>query len=238
MCANHHHLYSNRCERVGALRQGRAYVSCQIPRRSDLIGSDLHGGTTRFACDRRYPLYPTPPYYIYYTSGIWHRGAGRRTARIGTSSVPTNRDGVRYCAELDLYAIRCGPGRRACLRIGTACVLRIGTTSDTVRARTASERSGLRSICGAATIGACERCGSELCASVTERALRALLDEFTASARPAATRTSTANLCSSRCSRRSVQGHDRRPLRLGIVSSFVMKPIGEPTAQGSARSTV
>ena len=122
--------------------------------------------------------------------------------------------------------------------IGTACVLRIGTTSDTVRARTASERSGRRSICGAATIGACERCGSEPRASVTERALRALLDEFTASARPAATRTSTANLCSSRCSRRSVQGHDRRPLRLGIVSSFVMKPIGEPTAQGSARSTV
>ena len=30
-------------------------------------------------------------------------------------------------------------------------------------------------------------------ASVTERALRALLDEFTASARPAATRTSTAD---------------------------------------------
>ena len=71
-------------------------------------------------------------------------------------------------------------GRRACLRIGTACVLRIGTTSDTVRARTASERLGRRSICGAATIGACERCGSEPCASVTERALRALLDEFTA----------------------------------------------------------
>ena len=85
-----------------------------------------------------------------------------------------------YGAERDLYAIRCGPGRRACLRIGTACVLRIGTTSDTVRARTASERLGRRSICGAATIGACERCGSELCASVTERALRALLDEFTA----------------------------------------------------------
>ena len=65
-----------------------------------------------------------------------------------------------------------GSGRRACVRIGT--------TSDTVRARTASERSGRRSICGAATIGACERCGSEPCASVTERALRALLDEFTA----------------------------------------------------------
>ena len=96
--------------------------------------------------------------------------------------MPTNRDGVRYGAERDLYAIRCGPGRRACLRIGTACVLRIGTTSDTVRARTASERSGRRSICGAATIGACERCGSEPRASVTERAVRALLDEFTASA--------------------------------------------------------
>ena len=39
-------------------------------------------------------------------------------------------------------------------------------------------------------------------------------------------------LCSSRCSRHSVQGHDRRPLRLGIVSSFVMKPIGEPAARG------
>ena len=39
-------------------------------------------------------------------------------------------------------------------------------------------------------------------------------------------------LCSSRCSRRSVQGHGQRPLRLGIVSSFVMKPIGEPGAQG------
>ena len=79
-----------------------------------------------------------------------------------------------------------GSGRRACLRIGT--------TSDTVRIWTASERPGRRSICGAATIGACERCGSEPCASVTERALRALLDEFTASARPAATRTSTAVL--------------------------------------------
>ena len=38
-------------------------------------------------------------------------------------------------------------------------------------------------------------------------------------------------LCSSRCSRHSVQGHDRRPLRLGIVPSFVMKHIGEPAAQ-------
>ena len=66
---------------------------------------------------------PPPPYYIYYTSGIWHRGAGRRTARIGTSSVPTNRDGVRYGAERDLYAIRCGPGRM--------CVL---TDRDGVRA--------------------------------------------------------------------------------------------------------
>ena len=100
--------------------------------------------------------------------------------RIGTSSVPTDRDGVRNGTKRDLYAIRCGPGRRACLRIGTACVLRIGTTSDTVRARTASELSGRRSICGADAIGACERCGSEPRASVTERALRALLDEFTA----------------------------------------------------------
>ena len=106
-------------------------------------------------------------------------------SRSGTAN-GANRDverayesGRRASAERDLYA-RCGPGRRACLRIGTACVLRIGTTSDTVRARTASERSGRRSICGAATIGACERCGSEPCASVTERALRALLDEFTA----------------------------------------------------------
>ena len=41
-------------------------------------------------------------------------------------------------------------------------------------------RSGRRSKGGAATIGACERCGSEPRASVTERALRALLDEFTA----------------------------------------------------------
>ena len=82
--------------------------------------------------------------------------------------MPTDRDGVRNGTERD------------CLRIGTACVLRIGTTSDTVRARTASERSGRRSICGAATIGACERCGSEPRASVTERVLRALLDEFTA----------------------------------------------------------
>ena len=38
-------------------------------------------------------------------------------------------------------------------------------------------------------------------------------------------------LCSSRCSGCSVQGHDQRPLRLGILSSFVMKPIGEPGAQ-------
>ena len=64
-----------------------------------------------------------PPYYMYYTSGIWHRGAGRRTARIGTSSVPTNRDGVRYtvrsgtCMRYDA-----GPDGCACLRIGTACV--------------------------------------------------------------------------------------------------------------------
>ena len=37
--------------------------------------------------------------------------------------MPTNRDGVRYGTERDLYAMRCGPGRCACLRIGTACVL-------------------------------------------------------------------------------------------------------------------
>ena len=68
-------------------------------------------------------------------------------SRSGTAN-GANRDverayesGRRAGAERDLYAIRCGPGRRACLRIGTACVLRIGTTSDTVRARTASERS-------------------------------------------------------------------------------------------------
>ena len=160
-------------------------------------------------------------------------------SRSGTAN-GANRD-VERAYESGRRAIRCGPGRRACLRIGTACVLRIGTTSDTVRARTASERSGRRakryearfvcdtvrdfvraygsgrracvrigttsdtvrartasersgrrSICGADAIGACERCGSEPRASVTERALRALLDEFTASARPAATRTSTA----------------------------------------------
>ena len=90
---------------------------------------DLHA-----TIDTHYIHYIPPPYYIYYTSGIWHRGAGRRTVRIGTSSVPTNRDGVRYGTERDLYvvlcgaglrAIRCGSGRRACLRIGT--------TSDTVR---------------------------------------------------------------------------------------------------------
>ena len=108
-------------------------------------------------------------------------------SRSGTAN-GANRD-VERAYESGRRAIRCGAGlvcdkvrarTGVCLRIGTACVLRIGTTSDTVRARTASERSGRRSICGAATIGACERCGSEPCASVTERALRALLDEFTA----------------------------------------------------------
>ena len=90
-------------------------------------------------------------------------GSGRRAKRYEARFVCDRvRDGVRAY----------GSGRRACVRIGT--------TSDTVRARTASERSGRRSICGAATIGACERCGSEPCASVTGRALRALLDEFTA----------------------------------------------------------
>ena len=120
-------------------------------------------------------------------------------SRSGTTN-GANRD-VERAYESGRRAIRCeaglvcdtvrdfvrayGSGRRACLRIGT--------TSDTVRARTASERSERRSICGADAIGACERCGSELRASMTERALRALLDEFTASARPAATRTSTAD---------------------------------------------
>ena len=110
-------------------------------------------------------------------------------------------------------------GRRACLRIGTACdtvrsgtCMRYGAGPDGVRAygsgRRACYGSGRRATrCGpgwrangrdgvrygAATIGACERCGLEPRASVTERALRALLDEFTASARPAATRTSTAD---------------------------------------------
>ena len=92
-------------------------------------------------------------------------------SRSGTAN-GANRDVERACDT-----VRSG----TCMRYdagpdGCAC-LRIGTTSDTVRARTASERSGLRSICGAATIGACERCGSEPRASVTERAL---LDEFTA----------------------------------------------------------
>ena len=156
--------YPVRARRGSSARPG--IRSCQIPRRSDLIGSDLHGGTTRFACDRRYPLYPTPPYYIYYTSGIWHRGAGRRTARIGTSSVPTDRDGVRNGTKLDLYAIRCGtscvltdrdgvraygsgrratrcgPGRRA--KVGTAFERRCGYDRRvrTVRFGTMCERDG------------------------------------------------------------------------------------------------
>ena len=94
-------------------------------------------------------------------------GSGRRATRCGPGWRANGRDGVRYGTERDLYAIRCGPGRRA------------------------NGRDGVRY--GAATIGACERCGLEPRASVTERALRALLDEFTASARPAATRTSTAD---------------------------------------------
>ena len=52
------------------------------------------------------------------------------TSRSGTAN-GANRDVERAYesgrratrAERDLYAIRCGPGRRACLRIGTACVL-------------------------------------------------------------------------------------------------------------------
>ena len=73
---------------------------------------DLHA-----TIDTHYIHYIPPPYYIYYTSGIWHRGAGRRTARIGTSSVP---------------AIRCGAGL-VCdtVRARTACVL---TDRDGVRA--------------------------------------------------------------------------------------------------------
>ena len=39
-------------------------------------------------------------------------------AAMGGLFVDIDQDGDR-----DLYAIRCGPGRRACLRIGTACVL-------------------------------------------------------------------------------------------------------------------
>ena len=80
--------------------------------------------------------YIPPPPTIYTTLagyGIAERDGERRESG--------RRACLRYGAERDLYAIRCGPGRRACLRIGTACVLRIGTTSDTVRARTASERS-------------------------------------------------------------------------------------------------
>ena len=97
-------------------------------------------------------------------------------------------------------------GRRACLRIGTS--VRYGAERDlcdTMRARrmcVLTDRDGVRATDrdderhgagpdgertigtafegGAATIGACERCGSEPRASVTERAVRALLDEFTA----------------------------------------------------------
>ena len=87
-----------------------------------------------------------------------------------------------------------GPGRRAC-----------GTDRDGVRATDRDdERHGKRTD-GERTVGTAfdMRCGYDrrvrtvrfgtMCERVTERALRALLDEFTASARPAATRTSTAD---------------------------------------------
>ena len=100
-------------------------------------------------------------------------GAHRDVERAYESGLRAKRYEARFvCVTVRDFVRAYGSGRRACVRIAT--------TSDTVRARTASERSGRRSICGAATIGACERCGSEPCASVTERALRALLDEFTA----------------------------------------------------------
>ena len=129
----------------------------------------------------------SPPPTIYTTLagyGIAERDGKRRESG--------RRDGVRYGTERDLYAIRCGPGRRANGRDG----VRYGAERDlyAIRCgpgRRANGRDGVRY--GAATIGACERCGLEPRASVTERALRALLDEFTASARPAATRTSTAD---------------------------------------------
>ena len=120
-------------------------------------------------------------------------------SRSGTAN-GANRD-VERAYESGRRAIRCGAGL-VCdtVRARTACVL---TDRDGVRATDRDDerhgagpdgerRSGRRSKGGAATIGACERCGLEPRASVTERALRALLDEFTASARPAATRASTA----------------------------------------------
>ena len=85
-----------------------------------------------------------------------------------------------YGAERDLYAIRCGPGRRACLRIGTACVL---TDRD-------DERHGAGPD-GERTVGTAfdMRCGYDrrvrtvrfgtMCERVTERALRALLPRTT-----------------------------------------------------------
>ena len=90
--------------------------------------------------------------------------------------------------------MRYGAGLRACLRIGTA---RVRTDRD-------DERHGAGPD-GERTVGTAfdMRCGYDrrvrtvrfgtMCERVTERALRALLDEFTASARPAATRTSTAD---------------------------------------------
>ena len=98
-----------------------------------------------------------------------------------------------YGAERDLYAIRCGPGRM--------CVL---TDRDGVRATDRDDERHGAGPDGERTVGTAfdMRCGYDrrvrtvrfgtMCERVTERALRALLDEFTASARPAATRTSTA----------------------------------------------
>ena len=147
--------------------------------------------------------------------------------------MPTNRDGVRYGAERDLYAIL--------VRARTACVL---TDRDGVRATDRDDERHGAGPDGERTVGTAfdmrcgyDRCGSEPCASVTERALRALLDEFTASARPAATRTSTANPVA-QGARGAPSKVGSGPRGLGIVSSFVMKPIGEPGGKGSARSTV
>ena len=105
-------------------------------------------------------------------------------SRSGTAN-GANRD-VERAYESGRCAILCGAGL-VCdtMRARTACVL---TDRDGVRATDRDDerhgagpdgerRSGRRSKGGAATIGACERCGSEPRASVTERAL---LDEFTA----------------------------------------------------------
>ena len=104
-------------------------------------------------------------------------GSGRRAKRYGaglvcdavrarTACVLTDRDGVRATDRDDE---RHGAGPDGERTVGTAFDMRCGYDR---RVRTA-------------------RFGT-MCERVTERALRALLDEFTASARPAATRTSTA----------------------------------------------